>query len=199
MNKQGYLEELSRKLRGLPKEDIEKSVGYYREMIEDRMEDGMSEEEAVAAMETPEEAATLVFGEIPLGKLVKTRLKPKHTLRVWEIVLIALGSPIWASLLLAVIAVVLAVYIVIWSVVVTLYAADFAFASGGIAGIGMFVFYIVQGKITEAVAFFGVGLLMFGLTILMFIGCGSAVKGMLWLSKKMFIGIKSCFVRRGRE
>ena len=43
MNKQEFLTEIGRRLEGFPPEEIERSKEYFLEMIEDRMEDGMSE------------------------------------------------------------------------------------------------------------------------------------------------------------
>ena len=50
MNKEEFLSELRTKLSGLPQEDIEERISFYSEMIDDRMEDGISEEEAVEGM-----------------------------------------------------------------------------------------------------------------------------------------------------
>ena len=50
MNKQEFLYELKGKLWALSEEEKKSSLEYYTEMIDDRMEDGLSEEEAVAAI-----------------------------------------------------------------------------------------------------------------------------------------------------
>lgn len=50
MQKTEFLDRLRAALADLPAEELEKTLGYYAEMIEDRMEDGMDEEAAVAAM-----------------------------------------------------------------------------------------------------------------------------------------------------
>lgn len=50
MQKTEFLDRLRTALADLPAEELEKTLGYYAEMIEDRMEDGMDEEAAVAAM-----------------------------------------------------------------------------------------------------------------------------------------------------
>lgn len=47
MSKQEFLGALYNGLSGLPKEDIENSVQFYSEMIDDRMDEGMTENEAV--------------------------------------------------------------------------------------------------------------------------------------------------------
>ena len=54
MDKQMFLKTLAEKLQGLPQSDIKKSLEYYSEIIDDRMEEGASQEEAVGAMKTPE-------------------------------------------------------------------------------------------------------------------------------------------------
>ncbi len=67
-------------------------------MIEDRIEEGFTEEEAVSEIGTVNEVVSQIVSETPLSKLVKERSRPKRTLRVWEIILLLLGSPIWISL-----------------------------------------------------------------------------------------------------
>ncbi|MBO7632200.1 MAG: hypothetical protein J6S78_07730 [Lachnospiraceae bacterium] len=47
MNKKEFSELLRTSLAGLPQRDIEERVAFYEEMIDDRLEEGMSEEEAV--------------------------------------------------------------------------------------------------------------------------------------------------------
>ena len=65
MTKQEFLKALWTKLSELPKDDVEQSLDYYAEMIEDRIESGLSEEEAVAAVGTVDEAAAKIISEVP--------------------------------------------------------------------------------------------------------------------------------------
>ena len=64
MNKQEFLAQLRNALSGLPKDDIEERIEFYSEMIEDRIEEGLSEEEAIAAVGTVEEIAGQVIAEV---------------------------------------------------------------------------------------------------------------------------------------
>ena len=59
MTKIEFSERLKQTLvtRGLPREEAAKSVEFYLEMIDDRVEDGMNEEDAVAALGSIEEIA----------------------------------------------------------------------------------------------------------------------------------------------
>ena len=61
MDKKAFLDELREKLSGLPEEDIEERVAFYREMIDDRIEDGVPEEEAVEGVGTVDSVVELVL------------------------------------------------------------------------------------------------------------------------------------------
>ena len=97
MNKQEFLEQLRKGLSGLPQNDIEEGLTFYSEMIDDRMDEGLSEEEAVSAIGSVDEIVKQVVADIPLAKIAKESIKPKRRLSAGEIVLLALGSPIWFS------------------------------------------------------------------------------------------------------
>ena len=99
MQKTEFLDRLRAALADLPAEELEKTLGYYAEMIEDRMEDGMDEEAAVAAMGDPEAVAREILLDAPLGTLVRAKIKPKRALSGWEILLLVLGAPLWLPLL----------------------------------------------------------------------------------------------------
>lgn len=57
MDKQTFLEELEKKLAALPEDERARLVDYYREMIDDRVEEGLDEAAAVAALGDPAELA----------------------------------------------------------------------------------------------------------------------------------------------
>lgn len=197
MTRSEFLDKLKTGLAGLPDEDITRGVEFYGEMIDDRMEDGLSEDEAVAAIGSVDEAISQILSEIPLSKLVKEKVTPKRSLGALEIVLLVLGSPIWLSLLAAAAVIVLSVYVVFWSVIISLWAAVISVASVSLLGIGLLPMYLLQGNIPAGLFMGGSGLLLVGLSIFMFYGCIYATKGLLWLSKRIFLLIKFRFVRKG--
>ena len=57
MNKQQFLDALKKELCGLSQDDIQESLDFYSEMIDDHIEEGLSEEEAVASIGHPKEIA----------------------------------------------------------------------------------------------------------------------------------------------
>lgn len=196
MNKQEFLKCLREGLAGLPQEDVERAIDFYEEMIDERIEEGMEEEDAVAAIGTVSEAVSQIISDIPLSKLVKERVKPKRKMSAWEIVLLALGSPIWLSILIAIFAVVLSVYIVLWSVVISLWAVEGSFIGCAVGGVLAGIVFLATSHLEAGLFEIGAGIICISLSIFMFWGCKGATKGILLLTKKMAIGIKNWFVKK---
>lgn len=188
MNKQQFLTEISSGLKGIPEHDIKKSLDYYSEMIADRMEDGLAEADAVSAVGSVEEIVSQILSESTPLILPKTRRTPK----IWEIILLILGSPVWLPLLLAAAIVILAVYIVIWSAILTLYAIDLSLAAGGILCTASAFILIASDYTVQAVLFFGTGLILAGISILLFFGFNQITKYTVILSKEIFVLLKKC-------
>ena len=118
MTKREFLDKLGKKLAGLPQSDAEERLNFYGEMIDDRMEEGASEEEAVAGVGAVSDIVTQTLSDIPIAKIVKERIKPKRTIKAWETALIILGFPLWLSLTAAAVSVLLSVYAVLWSLII---------------------------------------------------------------------------------
>ena len=197
MRKEEFLTALRDALHGLPARDLERSLEFYREMIDDRMEDGLSEEEAVAAIGPVEDVVAQILSETPLPRLVREKVRPHRVLRIWEIVLLVLGSPVWLPLLAAAALVILSVYLVIWAVIVSLYAVDLSFAVCGVAG--LFGIYLAErsGNLAAGIMMLGAGFICAGIAIFLFFGFNQATRGILLGSKRVVLGLKSRFV--GKE
>lgn len=196
MTKREFLSSLRAYLAGLPTAEADERIRFYREMIDDRMEDGLSEEEAVAAVGSAEEIAVQITAEIPLTKIAKERIKPKRRLAAWEIVLLAIGSPIWLSLLIAVVSVVLSLYLTLWAVVASLWAVFASFVACGVCCVAVGVATLVRGDVLAGGALLGAGFVLAGLSIFVFFGCRAATKGTVWLLTATAAGIKRRLMRK---
>ena len=196
MCKQEFLAQLRKGLSGLPRQDMEERLNFYSEMIDDRMEEGLTESEAVSAIGSVSNVITQILAEIPITKLVKAKIKPSRSLMTWEIVLLVLGSPIWLSLLIAAFAVILAVYIVVWSVVISIWAVFVSLAACAFGGVVAAAIMALQGNWLAGIAVFGAGIVCFGLSIVAFYGCKAATRGILWLTKRITLGIKNGFMKK---
>ena len=192
MNKEQFLTELKNGLSGLPQNDIDERMLFYGEMIDDRMEEGMNEEEAVAGIGSVDEIVSQTISEVPLTKIVKKRMTPERSLQTWEIVLIVLGLP----LLAAFVAVVLSMYAVIWSLIITLWAVELTFIACALSGIAAAAAYWLHGNLIPGFAMLGAAFLCGGISIFVFFGCLAASKGILHLTGKAALGIKTMFIRK---
>lgn len=197
MNREKFISELREKLYGLSQSDIDERVEFYSEMINDRMEDGLSEEEAVAEIGSVDGIVEQIMGEIPITALVKEKVKPKRKLKAWEIVLLVLGSPVWLPLAASAVVVLFSLYIVVWAVVICFYAVAAALAGSALGCIVGIFAYLRMGRPAQALFAGGAAILCAGLAILMFVFC-------VWLSKavvkgtgKVLLGIKKSFVGKG--
>ncbi len=195
MKKAEYLEELKKGLYGLPEEDIARTAEYYAELLDDRIEEGEDEETAVAAMPSIDEIRERALAEIPLVKLVGIKLKSKRRLSGLEILLLVVGFPIWFSLLAALFSVAISLYVALWGsaiVCVSLIAASAGVAIGGLiagvaAGFG--------GAFSHSAICLGATLLGAGLSVFLFVASKWSIRGMLFLTKKMAIGVKKLFTK----
>lgn len=175
MTKAEFLRRLSQALSSMKPVERARTVQYYREIIEDRMEEGCTEEEAVAGLD-PEEIAADLLGN---GVTVQKPRRP-----VFGTAMLILGSPLWLPLLIAACVIVLALYIVVWALVVSMFAVVVGLAAGLPAGIlGM----VVQMFANPAGGFFllGAGLICGALAIVLFLPCLAAAKCLVRVSWRM--------------
>ena len=196
MNKQEFLEALKNALSGLPQDDIEERIDFYSEMIDDKIEEGILEVEAVASIGRVEDIVSQIVAEVPIKKLVKQKIKRENKLKAWEIVLLAVGSPIWASLLIAFLAVVLSLYISLWAVIISLWAVFVSLVASGFAGIVGGAVLSLTGNGASGLALMGVSLVVLGVGILFFFACKAATKGTVILTKKMVLWFKNSLLRK---
>ena len=196
MRKKEFLEKLRTSLWAMPEADKQRSVDYYAEMIDDRMEDGLSEEEAVAAIGDLDEIVKQILNESPRPRapVKKETTQQKRGLETWMIVLLVLGSPLWIPLVASVAGTVISVYVSLWSVVIALYAVTFALfisALGCILG----SFFMI-GSVPRVIVAWGAALLCAGLAILFLLLSNLAAKGLVKLTKLAWETCKGIFKRK---
>ena len=196
MTKNEYLAALRQGLSGLPKDDIERSIEYYSELIDDLVEEGRTEEEAMSEIGPVSDAVSQILSEISLAKIVKTKMKGESSFKTWEIVLLIIGAPLWLPLLLVAVGVALAMYVVIWSLIISAYSVSFSLAGGVVAGVFVAFSHLASGNIGGALCLAGAGLFCAGLFVLSLFACGLVAKGIVILSKKLITRIKSWFIRK---
>lgn len=192
MTKESLLMWLREAFSAYPPEEVEERLRFYEELIDDRMEEGMTEEEAVASLGSLEEVIAKMGAEMPPLK----KRKAKWHLRWWEILLLVLGFPLWLPLLIAALAVGLAIYISVWSVIASFWAVFLSVVVCSFFAILIGIGGSLFGNRMKGIALLGAGIFCFGLSILLFWGCKAATNSVLFLTKKLLRAIKNCFVRK---
>jgi len=191
MNKTDFLLALGEGLSGLPYADQEKWMDFYNEAIDDRMEEGVSEEDAVEAVGSVDAIIEQILAQS--GPVKKE--KKKRELKTWHWVLLIAGSPIWFSLLVAAASVVFSLLVAAWAVVIAFYAVAVSLVAVGVASVPLLLLFLYKGDPVAGVFCLGAGLVCAGLGIFWFIGTYYMTKGVIWLCKKLFTAL---FMRKER-
>lgn len=195
MNKEEYLDAIRGRISAMPADDINRFMDYYSEMIDDRMEDGLSEDEAVADMGSPDAAVEQILEEMPLTKLVKEKIKPKHELKAWEVVLIVLGSPVWIPLLITAAVLLLTLWIVAFALLISFYAVVLSFVVAGICGLICIIPLFIANSPYTAVLMLGAALVGIGIAILFVVSVKPVTVGIFKVCRASVNGIKRMFVK----
>lgn len=135
MNKQEFLAELRANLSGLSKREIKERLAFYDEMIDDRTEEGVSQERAISEIGSIKEIAEQIKSEAKTDRSFLKGLRLRKNATAREKLLLVLGAPLWFPLLLAAFAVVFSLYAVLWSLVLTFWAIEIPF----------FIFAVISG------------------------------------------------------
>lgn len=190
MTKLRFLLSLHDKLKDLPKSEVEARLNFYSEMIEDRMEEGLSEEEAVAAVGSVDEIAAQIAADItPASESADSPTLKRHR-KSWEIALLVLGSPLWLPLLIAVFAVAVSLYITLWSVVISLWAIPVSLIGCAVGITIAGISFAIGGHGLVGTAIIGSGIVCAGLAIPACFICKWATAGVLVFTKKSVLYLK---------
>lgn len=146
MRKQEYLKQLKKSLSPLPRAEVNERVNFYSEMIDDLIEEGLSENEATAKI-----------GSIAdISRQIKDDFDPEAAkgsakkLSAWDKAIMIIGAPVWVPLLIAAWAIVLSFYIVIWALIITVWALELPFYILGFISKYLLVFCIEATKCTAS-------------------------------------------------
>ena len=182
MTKQEFLSELERALGKLPHAEVEQALAFYDEAISDRMEDGLSEAEALASLGPVDEIAAQIAAETP--PIPRAIARANTGSRTLNIVLLAVFSPIWIPVVLALAAAALAVYVAIWAVIAALWAVDAVLVLMPFAGLAALASTLGGGMPLPDVFVFGLSLVSSGFGLV-------ASFAVFWASKLLFRATRS--------
>lgn len=186
MTRDEFLGRLGELLACLPADQVRETQEFYAEAIADRMEDGMGEEEAVAAMGAPGEVAEAVLDDLPAVPRAIARTRRRSTTLLW--VLTIVWWPVWVPLLLAFAAVAVAVYVCIWILALCVWIVAAALGGAGMVELVFAACGVVIGHVPYALASAGMGLGLVGVAL--FVGAGA------WAASKQIARLSALWARK---
>ena len=186
MTRDEFLNRLGELLACLPADQIEETKQFYAEAIADRMEDGMSEEEAVAAMGSPGEVAETTLDDLPVVPRAIAKTRRRSNALLW--VLTIVGSPVWVPLLIAFAAVALSIYVCLWVLAFCVWIVAAAFGGIGVVELAFAASGVAIGHVPYVFASAGVGLGFLGAALL--VGAGA------WAASKQIARLSALWVKK---
>ena len=175
MTKTTFIDTLRGLLQSLNEDECNKFISYYEEIIEDYKESGLTEEEVIKKIGTPQSIADNILSE---QNSINIKV-PSFSSKILNVILLILGFPLWGSLLLALVLLILSVYIIIWCIPFTTGASSIAFFVAALISIIGSPFMMAD-VLTVGIVQLGLGVSSVGLSILL--GCIT-----IYLSKKLVI------------
>ena len=207
MNKKEFLSKLKRNLYDLPLSEIQERLNFYSEMIDDLVEEGLTEEQAVLKIGDTNEIAKQIISDATFNDVVEETLNPQKKIKGWQLALLIIGSPLWFSLLVAGVAVVFSLivagvavvfslFVSLFAVLVSLWAVFISLIACSIASVIVFIIYLFIGNALTGFAVLGAGFVCAGLSIFSCYFCKAFTKLNVFLSKKLLVHVKTQFSKR---
>lgn len=175
MTKTTFIDTLRGLLQSLNEDECNKFISYYEEIIEDYKESGLTEEEVIKKIGTPQSIADNILSE---QDSINIKV-PSFSSKILNVILLILGFPLWGSLLLALVLLILSAYIIIWCIPFTTGASSIAFFVAALISIIGSPFMMAD-VLTVGIVQLGLGVSSVGLSILL--GCIT-----IYLSKKLVV------------
>ena len=187
VNKMQFLRAVREKTVHLPQSEVNRLLEYYNEMIDEAVEEGLSEEEAVDRLGTWEEICAQIEefrtsepqptepikeepAKEPQNPIPDKKPKKRISLPMWAVVLLILTSPVWGAIVLALgiaaFAVIVSLVVIGGALVISLFAVVLSLAVVGVVGIPAAFVLLVTSSIAPFLLTLGGGLVCVGLAIL---------------------------------
>ncbi len=202
MKRDEFLSELNKRLNHIPELEKTKVIDYYKECIDDKIEDGIPEDVAIKSFGNLDNIVNNIEYELPIALVVKDKFQKKtsknsKTKNIIITILLILGFPIWGSLLLAGASVVLSIYFTAWIVIIFLLGIYLVCAIGGFSEIIFGMISIFTFSPLVGIAYIGAGLVISGIVICLYNPTVWILKKWLYINILPFKKLKQLIIRKG--
>ncbi|MCI8388899.1 MAG: DUF1700 domain-containing protein [Clostridiales bacterium] len=211
MTKIEFRAALASKLQSIPLAERAKPLDYYDEMICDRMEDGMSEADAVADLGNIDDIANEILSQYTITSLAPVTEAPKNeggstntgtpefdsydaknepkrekrrsNAGLW-IAVGVLGFPFWIALAAMAFALIIGLWCIVWAIVISVGAMLAATLAVGVVGIPYGIYAIFAVSPPYAIYVIGTALVSLAIMLVLVIVIRYVFKGAVWISKQ---------------
>lgn len=125
MNKKEFLKELKGALSTLPRRERKERISFYSEIIDDKIEEGTPEKEAIKEVGSVSEIAAKSITEAKnsISEIPSSR----RSFTTQEKVVMIVGAPLWIPLAIAALAIIFSLYLIAYALLLTLWAVELPF------------------------------------------------------------------------
>lgn len=167
-----FLQQLKSALAHLPYSEVERVVSYYSENLQDKIEDGVSEEDAIASFGNLDEFVSMIEEEVTITSIVKDKVmkksKDSNVNKMLIGIIAVLGIPIWIGLGGLAIGLGIGFLAVFWSIPFVLGSMYISLAFMSVSGILIGFIRMFTFEFATGLAYFGFGVTASGLVVMFF-------------------------------
>ncbi len=183
MNQYEYLKELRRCLSALGRAEEDRVIEYYAELIGDKVESGILEEEVLTQLGTPRQLADKIISETQ-----EYERKPQHSNEYKKV---SVGRIVGFSVLIPFVLIAL---VILYSLAVSFIAASVGMQLGGILTI-IGSFFVMFNSIGAGICQFGVSLFVSALGFFVAYGSWKFILLCIKVTQKIFNAYKRTYVK----
>lgn len=162
----GSFEAAARK-GGMAKADVAEAVEYYREAIDDRMEAGMDEEGAVAALGSVDDAIRAACESLSPFRKAVAEVRKNRARSAAAVILLVLGAVIWVPVAFGLAATAVILYLVLWVLVGCMWVLDGIGFLLGMLAVPTLIHGVMSGMATVGLAWAGLFVAAGGIAIVL--------------------------------
>ena len=167
MNKTDFMLQLNNALHKahVPQNEARDAVQFYAECVDERVEDGATEAEAIEGLGSIDSIVESVVADLPKAARGIGRLDSGN--KALKVILLVLTFPVWGSILVSLALVAAALIAVLWSLLAAAAALWIACITAGLAGIAALVHGAANGAGQAGALGFGIGIALSGLAVVL--------------------------------
>lgn len=195
MNKQEFLNALERSLQSIPYEERMRTIAYYEELIDDRLEAGEEESFIIHSLGSVESIARDILSGEEAYPIPERPRKSGLT-----IALLALGFPLWGPLLIVAFVLIFVFYLLLFLPILILGVLSLSCLLAALLGLVGLPFLALESGLAQGYPALllqgGASLFLLGLSLLCAVGTVYTAKSVVKLGKVVWRALLSRFQRR---